>query len=126
MQNQGPTFQERIEQSGYTTIERLLNFNPAIIKVSKTKNTLKLNFLGHKLYIHNYLSVNKPTNCLLLFSNVCMYIQATMFKCDISVEKIDTSRGWFYYSCNICNERLNESADGYSCYDHGSRTPKFV
>ena len=78
------------------------------------------------LYIFNYLSKDKPTNCLFLFSNVCMYMQATMFKYDISVENIDTSCGWFYHSCNICNKRLNESANGYSCYDHGSRTPKLV
>ena len=54
MQNQGPTFLERIEQSGYATINQLLNFDPAITGVNKTKHTLKLNFPDHKLYIYIY------------------------------------------------------------------------
>ena len=57
MQNQGPTFQERIEQSRYATIDELLNFDPAIIGVSKTQHTLKLNFPRHKLYISIIISL---------------------------------------------------------------------
>lgn len=49
-----------------------------------------------------------------------------MYKCDVWVEKIDISNGWFYNSCNVCNKRLAESGYNYSCYKHGPTTPRVV
>ena len=49
-----------------------------------------------------------------------------MFKYDISVEKVDTSRGWFYYSYDVCNKKLTEVNNSYSCYNRGPKIPKLT
>ncbi|OMO74232.1 Nucleic acid-binding protein [Corchorus olitorius] len=63
---------------------------------------------------------------LQLLNNDPQTVQRTIFKVQAVVEEVDTSDGWFYKACHICNKKLDKNDIYVGCLVHGEKAiPKF-